>query len=698
MAEKMHLLYASLRQRVPCAGLFLSAVLGVLISDTRPGCWIIWSAVTLLPIALVCKVRSSLLAYLSIVCLFASWHGCQVATNAGYQRSRQTIPDLSEHTVSLVVETEPKIDQYLSTQRFIATVTCIDNQPSRFPVSAECTGVPLFYGDELIAQGKFSVPKGPMNPGEFDYQAYLSRKNVYLNFRSLHNLPVEVIAHHKGNPLVAAALCLRHRLADTLQAGLQDDSEVAQTIQGMVLGARSETSPVLKKLFEETGTIHLFAASGLQVGLFAGLARNGARYLRLPRRWIALGTVPVVLGYCAITGFYPATVRATVTAVLLAVGFTLERPVAVINSLCGAGLLILLCDTQELFQTGFQLSFAAVLAILVAVRPLSHLLSRPFRIDPFFPPRLLPPWQRVSRKCADRACEALSLCLVCWAATLPILALHAHRISLIAIFANLLVVPLASMVMLLGVVAMTLAYLPGAMVVCLNNTSWLITKVILLILRAAIVLPGHCLNVSPVTVWQRDRITVLCEPSELVLHVHEKGRDWLVNTGKMSHWTRITEPYLQSQGINRIEKVVFFPSRPLQTETIQSARTSFGINEIVPASAGSLLMQLGKFKILVLPELSAEVVDALATNPVDVVLCGQLKTRHILRDSLFLKIAPSLVILANTKAGIATSSNFRRERFFYLKREGAITIERIDNDLFLHTFAGRELRLIARSR
>jgi predicted membrane metal-binding protein len=61
--------------------------------------------------------------------------------------------------------------------------------------------------------------------------------------------------------------------------------EAAQTIQGMILGARAETSPALKKLFRETGTIHLFAASGLQVGLFSGLACGISGYLGNRSLW-----------------------------------------------------------------------------------------------------------------------------------------------------------------------------------------------------------------------------------------------------------------------------------------------------------------------------------------------------------------------------------------------------------------------------
>ena len=187
---------------------------------------------------------------------------------------------------------EPKLDQLRSIQRFVAQVSCIDNQPVRFQVSSECSGEPFSYGDRIVAQGKFYVPTHPLNPGEFDFGAYLQRQNIYLNFRTLRDLPAMVTAQNQGNPFVAAALSARHRILQALQEGLEDDMEVAQTIQGMILGARAETNPTLKKLLRDTGTIHLFAASGLQVGLFTGLAWSCLRYIRLPRQSVALAIVP----------------------------------------------------------------------------------------------------------------------------------------------------------------------------------------------------------------------------------------------------------------------------------------------------------------------------------------------------------------------------------------------------------------------
>jgi Competence protein len=146
-------------------------------------------------------------------------------------------------------------------------------------------------------------------------------------------------------------------------------------------------------------------------------------------------------------------------------------------------------------------------------------------------------------------CEILSLSTVCWGATAPILIYQEHRLSLVAIFANLLVVPMATMVMFLAVAGLLAGTISISIAGCLNNTSWLLTKLILLILHAATLVPCHCVNVSPSSLLQPDHVTALAEGSEHVIHLHLKGHDWLINTGKLSKWRSLTEPYLQFRGI-----------------------------------------------------------------------------------------------------------------------------------------------------
>ena len=736
------------RQRAPFAGLFIAAALGVLASDQQPDWWPAWSAAFCCAALVVLKIRSTFPACLLAFFLFAFWHGNQVTTDPGYQRSRQKPFDANEHTVTLLVSSEPKLDQLRSVQRFVALVTCIDNRAARFQVSAECAGEPFSYGDQIIALGKFSIPTPPLNPGEFDFRTYLQRQNIYLSFRTRRDVAAMVTAQNQGNPFIALALAARHQILQALQEGLQDDMEAAQTIQGMILGARAETSPALKKLFRETGTIHLFAASGLQVGLFSGLAWTCMRYIRLPRQSVALAIVPVVIAYCALTGFYPASVRATVMAILMAVGVSLDRPVATVNSLCGSGLLILIHDTQELFQTGFQLSFVAVFAIMTTVRPFGHLLYRPFQVDPFLPKRLLPPWQRTWHQAMLQTCEIFSLSTVCWGATAPILISQEHHISLVAIFANLLVVPLATMVMLLGVAGLLAGSISKSIAVCLNNTGWLITKLILLILHTATLVPCHSVNVSPSSLLQSDHVTALSEGSEHVIHLHVKGRDWLFNTGKLSQWRSFTEPYLQSQGVNRLDELILCDAPAHEAEILEQVKIDFQVAKIVPSSqwlaeaqtqhfrieqynasadagakadpveifssnqpgpsetsmgepvSAAILVHLDQFRVLILPNVTEASLSALKCDHADVVYCGRLRERRFPRSLLIAKLSPSVLVLNGTKPEV--TANFQDSqsspKCFYVKQDGAVTTTLLNNELVIRGYCGAEFRLRSLSR
>jgi hypothetical protein len=150
----------------------------------------------------------------------------------------------------------------------------------------------------------------------------------------------------------------------------------------------------------------------------------------------------------------------------------------------------------------------------------------------------------------------------------------------------------------------------------------------------------------------------------------------------------------------RIDKVVLCHASAGQTGTLERSRRSFEIDEVISRSAGPFPIQLDAFRLLILPELSEEIVSALPNEHVDVVYCGRARSRHIPSDSLVAKVAPEVVISSGTKAEIEQNSvcGQVRPRYLYLRQDGAITAERSGSDLFIHAFCGTTLRLTARSR
>src|SRR5260370_24670419 len=101
---------------------------------------------------------------------------------------------------------------------------------------------------------------------------------------------------------------------------------------------------------------------------------------------------------------------------------------------------------------------------------------------------------------------------------------------------------------------------------------------------------------------QPDRVTALCEGSGQVIHVHSKGRDWLINTGKLSQWRAITQPYLQSQGINRLDTLIFSDAHA--REAMDQAKNEFQVDNVF--SSVAILVHLVQFPVLILPHLTEQ--------------------------------------------------------------------------------------------
>ena len=175
----------------------------------------------------------------------------------------------------------------------------------------------------------------------------------------------------------------------TLTRGLEDSPDVTALINGMALGLRHEAPNDIEDPFQQTGTLHLFAVAGLHVGIIAQLLWILASLLRLPRLAAAALIIPCLFFYSAITGFHVSSLRAATMAAFLLGGIFFDRPVLALNSLAGAALLILAFDTNQLFTSGFQLSFAVVGAILVWQNSIFRVLLRPAETDPFLPRSLV---------------------------------------------------------------------------------------------------------------------------------------------------------------------------------------------------------------------------------------------------------------------------------------------------------------------
>jgi len=316
------------------------------------------------------------------------------------------------------------------------------------------------YGDRMAVSGIWRLAGPSRNPGGFDYREYLEHQEV-AGIMSVRQS--ELMARGQGNAAMAGVIIPARRRVRSAVARMMEGDEAALLL-GLMLGERVGLSQRVKDAFSNTGTTHVLAVSGLHVALVAFILFTILRVLRVPRRGAYVAAMAGLVFYAALTGGSPSIVRAVIMSCAVMTGMLFERQGSGLNMLGLSGLLILAFWPQALFSVGFQLSYAATFGILVMTRPIQGLLFRTTKHPMVRKWVLLP----------------LAVSAAAQLGTAPLLAFHFHRIPLVSLAANLLVVPLASLVLALGL-AMSLLSLFGKiaaapMAASAYGAAWLLLR------------------------------------------------------------------------------------------------------------------------------------------------------------------------------------------------------------------------------
>ncbi|MBV9733218.1 MAG: ComEC/Rec2 family competence protein [Verrucomicrobia bacterium] len=578
-------------RRIPLGGLFLAACLGVVVAEVCPIPFLGWGmAFGLLAIAVVAWKQTAFVLTATLL-FFGFWHSFRKASDQGCQLA--TKPDLTNriHQIDLEAEADSKPFHWANQikQRLIAKVTAVDGRPMDFRVEAELAGQSIHYGDRCQVIGRLQAPQRAMNPGEFDERTYLRHEGIYIVLNSANARDATIKQHGWGNPIFAIALTCRKAVENIPTRSLENDRPIKALIEGVTFGDRSDFDPDLLELLQDTGTLHLFVIDGLKVTLLAGISWMAARLFCLPRRWIAGAVVPLLLLYCAGTGLSAAGLRATLMALFVLIGISLERPVLQLNAMSGAGLILLLCNPEELFQLGFQLSFAIVAFIVIGARPLTSCLAHPFKPDPWIPRQLISPLRRLSQRLIHRSAELLAVCTICWASSLPFSIFYFHRISFSNVVANFLAVPVGTWILFTALVSILISPIAGWASIYLNNTNWLLAHLFLIIVNASAALPRQAMNIGGLPWSTEPKIVVLASGRSETIYFCRGSRTGLINPGSLSKYRRITEPFLRSEGVNGLSFLNWTKSDQDHAGSAPEVSKHFKVIRISEDSSGRLV-------------------------------------------------------------------------------------------------------------
>ena len=229
------------------------------------------------------------------------------------------------------------------------------------------------YGHEVILTGRIEVPGSPTNPSQFDYHEYLRRLAIRAVLRVRNAAGVEWTGRSRGR-VRRLLFGVRRRLLSLIST--PGNGRGGKVLAAMLLGAREELPPGTVEGFQQSGTMHLLAISGLHVGMVAGAVWLIVGLGGAGPRLRSVVVMFCVAGYVLLTGARPPAVRAAVMIVVVALGGAFTRRQITVNSLALAAFIILLFSPGEIFMRGFQLSFVAVLSIVYFYRPFRSLLDK----------------------------------------------------------------------------------------------------------------------------------------------------------------------------------------------------------------------------------------------------------------------------------------------------------------------------------
>jgi competence protein ComEC len=340
--------------------------------------------------------------------------------------------------------------------------------------------------EELAAIGVLRLL--PENPPANTFEGYLA--NAGMNFVFDRGRIVSVVS-----PATAyRKFCARaaDRFGALLGLGVEAKRPgLTDVFRAMMLGRKHDLSDEQNALFMRSGTMHLFAISGLHIGVIALGLQALLSLMRLPRRWRFGLSLPVLWLYVDVTGASPSATRAFCMIALLQAAFMLRKPVNPLAALTASALIVLVLDPMQLFSASFQMSYGIVAALLLLGLPLAETWLQRWPAFRDLPASAWRWWHHGTDWVWRGLLGALGIGLASILVSLLSGVQFFNLFTPGALPANLILIPVAMLVILAGMVSLLcgLAGFTAGSVLC-NHAAVLILRGIDAGIRALVAWPG----------------------------------------------------------------------------------------------------------------------------------------------------------------------------------------------------------------
>jgi competence protein ComEC len=370
------------------------------------------------------------------------------------------------------------IENPLKKGRWIRTCSIVEGKFCQSQFSSSCGKILVYFpkeelgnkevkvGDRILVASEIQGIKGPYNPYGFDPKSYYANLQIYGqikvrigHWRWLSEEKVKGVQYWSN----LASLYLEEVF---IKGGLKGNEFAVAT--ALVFGLRNDMDSEIVSAFSASGAMHILSVSGMHVGMiFLALEfllkfMNRNRLLKVLKLLLILIAIWI---YSIISGLSPSVIRASLMLTFVILGELIEKKGSPLNTVCLSAFLLIVWDPGLIKNIGFQLSFTAVVGIVLWYKDLFSFFDFKFRIFEWL-------W------------SVSAVSLTATIATLPLCLYYFNQFPNYFLLSNYLVIPISNMVVYLGISLSLLgwnslcALLIGK---ALNWTVWFLNSIVFLI-------------------------------------------------------------------------------------------------------------------------------------------------------------------------------------------------------------------------
>ncbi len=317
-------------------------------------------------------------------------------------------------------------------------------------------------GDTILVTGVFSKFLPIRNPGDFDFRTWAHRQGIYGKLIQKKGSVVSITSSNQ-----ATWLSILEKIRAGIRAQFQriTEGKTPGMLSALILGDKSDVDPELKSSFVETGVIHVLAVSGLHVGYILMILLILTSMTSVPWGWNRIIIIIGLAGFVILTGGKPSVVRASIMAALYVIAPVVNRSRSTWNIIAASALIMLIWNPMSIFDLGFQLSYSAVISIVYFYQLFERTL-----------PKKLQP-KNIQNNVLKNIWSLLLVSASAQIGTLPLTILYFHRIPIISLFANIIIVPLIGVLVALGILILTIGWIPY-LGYLFGQSAWIVTQLI----------------------------------------------------------------------------------------------------------------------------------------------------------------------------------------------------------------------------